>query len=187
MTCIKTVASYIKSVVDGSWLMHPGFKYGEHEGYKATRLGFKAGPSYDIFNLLHEVAHVCEIKAEQLDRLLYNNYGLGFSDDAMVYLCGRELCQPKNMQATERECRVFAIQKHVTESLNLPVPSDFFEENADTLLSFMPDNFYGGKTEEARLQHRIRIMQQHYDNIDKQGIMAKWNTAMKYIQANHAD
>jgi len=173
----------LKVVEDNEWLNHPFFQFNDHEGYIRYNFGFRAGPSYDIFNVLHEVAHAIELPSNQIDRLRVDNYGLDYAESAMVYINCSSFCEPKTMQATERECRVFAIQKHITEALELPCISNFFEDNAGPLIDFMACGTHGGRTREERIQRRVDIMQAHYDAITMRDIKEKWNTAMEYIKS----
>ena len=76
---------------------------------KVITLGLKAGPSYLVYNLLHEMSHLVEIEDHRMTK---PSWGLKYGNLIQIIL-GQEYQNFTSTQATEREIRVFAYQQHL--------------------------------------------------------------------------
>lgn len=88
-------------------------------------MGYRAGPSSEMSNLLHEFGHFIETPE---DRLLYRNWGLWLHSEGYGPM-------PKTPQASLRELRVYGMQKVLCDYMNV----SWDIQEACHSLSFMPD------------------------------------------------
>lgn len=104
----------IKSLFDGHSIKYKPRLEGQtvsEEG--VVYIGDRAGPSIDLSNLCHEMAHCVEIEFE---RLTEQGYGLRYPH---VYIINRMCIDPATMQMTEREMRVIAYQANIMDHFGI--------------------------------------------------------------------
>lgn len=111
------------------------------EGYErkndslVPKFGCRWADTINYMALYHEVAHAIDIVREDSERLLFPYYGLGTK--TKVNINGIDYDEPITTQATERECRVNAIQSKlmahifdIEEDIMLDIT---IKESADSL------------------------------------------------------
>lgn len=116
-------------------------------------LGWRAGPSEEAGNLLHEMAHLLEIDDRRLGK---PGWGLKV---AKVVILGRPYIEPRTFQCTLREIRVMGRQKVLHEAAGIP----FDTLHWAGLWPWFPDHYmafshYGreiGKTKEAEITELV--------------------------------
>jgi len=88
---------------------HPGlFVCMGQEGYADYVFGFRAGPSYDLFNLFHELAHAAEFGPDAFRARTLG--GCFVFRMKMVQILYHMVPQQNTMGSTMRELRTFAHQ-----------------------------------------------------------------------------
>lgn len=125
---IKSELFYIKDVADIS--DNEGYKYNTEK--RQAIFGTKVGPTHSVTDgLLHEIAHVAEIK--DLSKLQVNNFGLEIK--TKVEFLGKIYYEPITWNATKLEARVILWQEVLCNLFDLP----FNREKFATALQYMPD------------------------------------------------
>lgn len=122
--------SISKFTESGTIMVDPDSEGAKYESGRLT-LGMRSGPSQDMTNVLHELAHLVEIED---DRIGSNNWGLRIR---RVEILGRLVIDPQTPQATQRECRVFGIQARMMEAVGIPYDMDEFVD----LNKWLPDHY----------------------------------------------
>jgi len=92
-------------------------------------IGARAGPSVDVWNLFHEMAHFVEIDDE---RMRMGSWGLRLPE---VFIFDRICVDPRTIQMTEREIRTIAYLRNVMKYLGIEEDS----MKSVSSLCFMPD------------------------------------------------
>ena len=165
-----------------NWINVPGFSIGEHEGYKNLSFGIAAGPSKDIGNVIHEIAHACDMVDMKQKRLAYYNFGIEIT--SFQDIDGNRYYEPKTNQATLLECRVFAIQKHIMEALNIDTIG-FFNE-ATNILKWVADysltnGSWLSASDNKWKTWRLRMLHESYNNTNINVIKDQWKRAIDVI------
>ena len=128
------------------WLWTPGFNVGAIEGYIPGVFGCRAGPheNLNVYNVLHEVSHAIELLKSEPSawtrRLRKTSFGMRIKSYQTIG--GVRYHEAETMQATQRECRVGAIQLHLLQAggyRNNKFKNDFIET-----LKYMADSHLGG-------------------------------------------
>ena len=165
-----------------SWLNVPGFVAGEFEGYRDLKFGIYAGDN-TVFNLLHEIAHACEITDTEVSRLALHNYGLRIT--TIVEIPGYPtFAEPTTSQASMREARVFAIQKHLMEALNINTQG--FLAEVVSVMKWLPDyyNIAKGNADTPEWEATaMDIIQNEYNKTSIANIKQQWTLAISFINA----
>lgn len=131
-------------------------------------LGCRAGPSLDVDNLLHEMAHLIEINDK---RILSWNWGLQYPE---VELLGRVFYEPNTIQGLNRELRVFAIQKHLFEICEISVSADYWEKKAK-ILEWLQDFYLIPTARENRNLWCQQEMEKLYKKYSKNDLLIEWD------------
>ena len=128
------------------WLWTPGFSIGRIEGYEPGIFGTRAGTFDNInsYNALHEIAHAIElVKSEPTAwkrRLGVTSFGMRIKSYQTI--AGKRYYEPETLQATQRECRVGAIQLHLLQAGGYK--DDDFKTHFVETLKYMADSYLGG-------------------------------------------
>lgn len=129
------------------WLTRtPSFSIGRHEGYTPGAFGARAGMYDDLSvqNVLHEIAHAIELKhsmpTQWKRRISIPNFGMRIKSYQTVM--GDRYYEPQTTQATERECRVGAIQLHLLQAGGYD--TSHFVGSFVRTLKYMADSYLGG-------------------------------------------
>lgn len=115
---------------------------------KVTNLVYSARAGlYDdlnVQNVLHEVAHAIEMKHSTPTRWKHrlNDLNYGMRIKSFQTVLGERYHEPRTTQATERECRVGAIQLHLLEMGGYR--TDQFTGSFVRSLKYMADSYLGG-------------------------------------------
>lgn len=118
---------------------HKNFKYDENlEGTRDYVFGCKAGPSKNIFNLSHEVAHFVQLSDDEFDKkMIDGNLIFHFPKE---YVYDRFICEPETDQISRRELETFVIQWLMNSQFNKSNLSSYFYKNEIyNLFSWLPD------------------------------------------------
>ena len=123
-----------------------GFVIGRNEGYQPGVFGARAGlyDDLNVQNVLHEVAHAIEMKHSTPTRWKHrlNDLNYGMRIKSFQTVLGERYHEPRTTQATERECRVGAIQLHLLEMGGYR--ADQFTGSFVRSLKYMADSYLGG-------------------------------------------
>lgn len=95
-------------------------------------IGDRAGPQRHASNLAHEMAHLVEIDD---DRMRMWGWGLKLPE---VVVFGQTCVEPRTMQITAREIRVFAFQANLHRAFGLP----FSYTYCARLCEWLPDTIW---------------------------------------------
>lgn len=178
------------------WLWAPGFAIGRVEGYKPGVFGARAG-TYDnvnAYNVLHEVSHAIELVGSEplmwKRRLGQPNFSMRIKSYQIVG--GERYYEPRTMQATQRECRVGAIQLHLLQA------GGYSHENFKThfveVLDYMADSYFGGDSilnspdpkkytprQKIWVNTRANIIDQEYNTHTSESIQRIWSNVAKHL------
>ena len=128
------------------WLWAPGFAIGRLEGYKPGFFGARSGTNdnINVYNVLHEVSHAIELVGSDVSmwkrRLGQPDFGMRIKSYQTVL--GERYYEPETMQATQRECRVGAIQLHLMQAGGYS--HEKFKTHFVEVLKYMADSYFGG-------------------------------------------
>lgn len=179
-------------------LEHPGFKYDfEHTGYKKFSFGGRTGPTIEIENIFHEMAHAIEfiLAGDDVHKRCSSSgtYNLHYPK---IQLNGCLYDQPITTKMTERELRVFVIQHKLMAQVgfrrNLV---EWFKDSAK-ITSWVPDftNIGLHETEkyndDMRKEWCIKQMQGLYEQISDAELipaLIKWLDTTHQIQQVEAN
>lgn len=184
------------------WLWRPGFAIARTEGYKPGFFGCRAGmpDNLDVYNVLHEISHAIEmVKSEPTmwkRRLGQDNFGLRIKSYQTV--AGQRYHEPITMQATQRECRVGAIQLHLLQAGGYN--SDNFKTDFVTVLKYMADSYFGGDcilntydpekytTKQKKwVNVRTKIIEQEYKKYTQESIQLVWTGVTDFLAKKDFD
>lgn len=130
------------------FLNHPLFKWGTDEGFVDYTFGIRSGPCLDVKNLIHEVAHVAQLRPKDILRV--NRLGYGFTSPSNVD-------KLVNLPCTRRETEVMAIQI-VLQAAILDVHTD--PASLARLYVWFPDQeFVPGCSEDSRVEHVVQMIE----------------------------
>lgn len=184
------------------WLWTPGFAIAKIEGYEPGHFGCRAGlyDSLNAYNALHEVSHAIEMVGSEPDkwkrRLGQSNFGMRIKSFQTVM--GERYYEPETMQATQRECRVGAIQLHLLQA------GGYTHENFKThfveVLKYMADSYYGGDSilnahepekytagQKKWVKARMKIIEQEYKKHTPESIQQVWGDISKHLAKKDFD
>lgn len=176
---IKKIDDITNIINQNANVFYTEFDYDENlEGYKPGVFGARiAFDRSDFASLCHELAHGIHMYRKDPDRLLVNNFRLAITSS--VEVAGESYVEAMTMQATQLEAEVVAIQFHLLDACN------FKYENAQywaTVLSkYMPDWVFGGDSEEERIQLRVDLIEQYYQNESQEGIVKELNEMLSWF------
>jgi hypothetical protein len=178
------------------WMWHPAFKIGDFDGYDGRSFGARAGTdeNLNVYNVLHEVAHAIEMtllsKSAWKRRILIPSFDMRIKTSQVVM--GTRYFEPATLQATERECRVGGIQKHLMEMGGYNTRR--FESKFIRTLQYLPDSFFGGenimgshhvsdysKKQKLWIKTRSDILKNSYKNFNQEDISMRWKAIMKHL------
>lgn len=130
------------------FLNHPLFKWGTNEGFVDYTFGIRSGPCLDVKNLIHEVAHVAQLRPKDIPRV--NQRGYGFTSPS-------NLANLVNLPCTRREAEVMAIQI-VLQAAILDIHTD--PASLARLYVWFPDHeFVPGCSEDSRVEHVVQMIE----------------------------
>lgn len=157
----------MNTVVEGrlkrlGWDLLPHMEWHYGEGLRDFKFGVRAGPQYSFSNMAHEIAHAIELTDSEWKRVTSDDWGLKIR--SYVKVGGVRYEEPRTMQASARECRVFGIQKHILEKSGYQLPSDWAEKQGLMLAKYMEDWIMGGDDEKARAAARTKIINDTYQS-----------------------
>lgn len=159
------------------------------EGYErkndslVPKFGCRWADTVHYMALYHEVAHAIDIVEEDSERLLFPYYALGTK--TKVNVNGIDYDEPITTQATERECRVNAIQSklmaHIFDIDEKVMLDITIKESADSLylmndfyLIPTPDNITEYKEKEKYRKEWIRDkVREYHEELDINDILNK--------------
>lgn len=178
------------------WLWAPGFAIGRVEGYKPGFFGARAGTNDNInaYNVLHEVSHAIElVGSEPLTwkrRLGQPNFGMQIKSYQTV--SGKRYYEPETMQATQRECRVGAIQLHLLQAGGYS--HENFKMDFVEVLKYMADSYFGGDSilnapepekytpgQKIWVSTRATIIDNEYNMHTPESIQRIWSDVAKHL------
>ena len=177
------------------WLWTPGFGVARIEGYQPGVFGARAG-TFDasVYNVLHEVAHAIELVGSEPTmwkrRLGQPNFGMRIKSYQTVM--GERYHEPKTMQATERECRVGAIQLHLLQAGGYVHVS--FTKKYVEVLKYMADSYFGGDCilnshdpkkytdgEKEWVRIRTKLLKDAYAQYTPSRVQEVWGEVAKHL------
>lgn len=177
------------------WLWTSGFGVARIEGYQPGVFGARAGTmDASVYNVLHEVAHAIELvesePATWKRRLGQPNFGMRIKSYQTVM--GQRYYEPKTMQATERECRVGAIQLHLLQAGGYQHST--FKKKYVEVLKYMADSYFGGdcilnshdpakytEGEKEWVRLRTELFDNAYAQYTPQRVQAVWDEVAKHL------
>lgn len=190
----EELLNHLKSVEDILGLKEEDIHFSEYYSYSNTEgkrkdipllgVAIRNEPSY--YSLYHEFSHLIEIIEDEPDRIFRDSFGLGCV--TKIEVSGELYDQPITIQATERECRVLAIQIKlmayifkIDENLLLKT----FQEKETNALKYMSD-FYNIdlittfedklsliESEKLRIEFLNKIIDQEFNKISIEEILNK--------------
>lgn len=183
------------------WLWTPGFNIARIEGYAPGVFGARAG-TFDAsaYNVLHEVAHAIEmVKSEPTQwkrRLGKSNFGMRIK--SFQTIGGERYYDAVTMQATQRECRVGAIQLHLMEAGGYD--SNSFVRRYVEVLKYMADSCFGGDSilnahvpekytpgQQEWVRVRTQLLQEAYAQYTQESVQDLWATISKHLAKKEVD
>lgn len=184
------------------WLWTPGFAIARIEGYEPGFFGCRAGfhDSLSAYNALHEISHAIEmVKSEPTQwkrRLGQSNFGMRIKSFQTVM--GERYYEPVTMQATQRECRVGAIQLHLLQAGGYNC--DNFKTDFVEVLKYMADSYYGGDSisnahepekytagQKKWVNTRAKIIEKEYKTYTPESIQLAWQEVSKHLSKKDFD
>lgn len=183
------------------WLWAPGFNIACIEGYRPGVFGARAGTlDANAYNVLHEVAHAIEIVNSDPQRwkrrLGQSDYGMRIKSYQTI--AGERYYEPVTMQATERECRVGAIQLHLLQAGGYATES--FVQRYVVVLKYMADSCFGGSSilnardpakytpaQQEWVRTRTQLLEAAYAQYTPQSIQDIWSEVTKVLAKKNVD
>lgn len=169
---------------DGGWL-NPHVTVGLWEGYRLVGgFGARLGPQWaSLSGASHEMAHaiICVMDGEE-HRLSEVAYGLRIRSGQTIG--GQWYPEAQTRQATELECRVFGVQRHIVEACGIEVGEESIRGDAETLETFMPDWSQWSDGEEG-VRERMALMEAHYRGTDRGTVVKAWGEVCRYACLAH--
>lgn len=170
---------------ESGWILQPGFNFDPAlEGFRDFKFGGRAGPldfdSVDVENLAHEIAHAVELPSTLYRRI--SEAGWGFRVKSGITIGGIYYEEPRTLQATEREARVFGIQRHILESAGQAIEPGWAEAKAKLLADFMPDWVFGGGSAEKRIAYRAKLINKAYKDTSLPEIQQRFSKFCVYLK-----
>ena len=178
------------------WLWTKGFAIARIEGYEPGVFGSRAGTfdNINVYNVLHEVSHAIELVASEPTmwkrRLGQPNFGMRIKSYQTV--AGERYYEPVTMQATQRECRVGAIQLHLLQAGGYK--HEDFKKDFVEVLKYMADSYYGGDSilnahdpakytrgQKQWVAARTRIIESEYKKYTPASIESVWGDVAQYL------
>lgn len=177
------------------------FKISEHdifsgEGYEFRNndytkplFGTKFAMYHQLAAFYHEYAHAIDISMEDPHRLLRRSFGMHYQTTVTVF--DREYDQPITYQATNRECRVMAIQaKLYSHVFNIPEELALLEtlEKSSKSLLLMEDTINIRPPEDYSLKekddfrHNVikELITEHFKNLSIDNILKQTFTVSDF-------
>lgn len=142
---------------------HPGLLFCPGlEGFRDHTFGGRAGPSIEVINVLHEMAHAMEFGADQFEARCTPR-GFVFGRSHRVEIGGRFYDQPTTCKSTERELQTFAYQLHLARLAGYRFTDSWFVKDCAHLMRLMPDwwNVPGTGDDQRKAYCAARI-ESHY-------------------------
>jgi len=169
-------------------LLDRWFKDGRHLGvsanlegtkhdFKGRRITFgcRAGPNYDVTNLLHEMAHFIEIDER---RVVKENWGFRIGRPFLTNFGVDSI--PVNTKGTEREARVWAIQHLLTVHLGI---EETVMDKAK-IAQFMPDFWrIPGETYDEKIAFVVKLIEDGLQTFTLESIEGIWNERVAKLGA----
>lgn len=144
---------------------HPAFRFNPwQEGFRNFVFGGRAGPSIDLINLCHELAHAAEFGPDQFKHRAMN--GRYRFDVAMIEIDGDRYENPLTSQATLREIRSLGLQLHLLRKIGYKVKNETYAKDSARTLDFMSDAFVPlipGMEPKDRQRHCAQMILAHYE------------------------
>lgn len=119
----------------------PDFKFDlDQSGTENYVFGGRAGPSRELSNVAHEMAHVIQFTPSER-RSRFKNGNLTFMRPKH-WCYNRYVCEPETDQITQRELETMAIQFRIMDFTDLAE----YSKNCLSIIGFLPDdyNFHPG-------------------------------------------
>ena len=118
------------------WVDHPLFQWGDNEALRERTFGLRAGPGFDVSNLVHEIAHCIQLEESRHSDAHDSGWGLRLRT---VYIPGYDPIQePLTTQCSEREAEVFAIQWIIMAHLFETTLEEYIAQ-VQPLFTYLPD------------------------------------------------
>lgn len=144
------------------------------EGICGGVFGAKAGPTCNIFNLYHEVAHFIQLSdAERASKI---QEGTLIFDRPQIWVYNRFVCEPETDQMSRRELETFVIQWLLLSHFGLRKSRARFIAEIVPLFRWIPDNhnFHSGAFHKTKTFRKF--LEKEFDLL-----LQKWN-AKKVIE-----
>jgi hypothetical protein len=132
-------------------------------------VGGKAGPSYSLSNLLHEICHFAELEKERLLKFPHN--GWGFYPGKFWQIGMHWGYEQRTAQQVEREARVWAFQISAERYFNLNDSAEDLVSSATWLPAwcFYKFSFKGKRSDKKALYY----LANHVDRLSKRNSFEK--------------
>lgn len=130
---------------------HPGLRFrASLEGYADYVFGARAGPSVDVHNLFHELAHAAQFGPQAFRQRTF--HGSFVFKMRKVTVLGQRYAEPLTSSATERELSTFAYQLHLMRLAGCKIAARAFFAEATRSMAYMPD-WYNVPGDDAEQRH----------------------------------
>lgn len=117
------------------------FRWSDCEGFREGAFGTKAGPSYTVFNLLHEMSHCVQLSDAEVIRAKPDPSGWGLTVRQQYIPGYGSFTDVQTTQCSEREAEVAGIQLVLSEHL-FGVDQEEFLQYVYELFTWFPDYLY---------------------------------------------
>jgi hypothetical protein len=121
---------------------HSAFMFNmDATGYIEFVFGGRAGPSVDISNLAHEMAHAVEFGAKNYKNR-YRDGNFVFKSPGYIVILGRYIRKDNiTYESTLREIRTMGIQRHFLEAMGTEDSLEEYIEDMADVCDFIPDSW----------------------------------------------
>lgn len=136
------------------------------EGYKNYLFGARAGPSVNVDNLLHELAHAAQFGPLNF-RTRCTESGFLFKMRLTTFQ-GHTYAEMQTTKAIDRELETFAFQLHFRHLVGYREDEQAYCRRAAAALVYMPDWLnVPGSCDEKRTAYCVKKIEDAYSRIDE--------------------
>ncbi len=164
-------------------LRHPYFQWDSlSDGFSGYKFGAMAGPSLNLDNLCHELAHAIQFKSVNFSKRISPCGSFHFKTRIKNKSIG-SFYEPETTKITHRELETFAIELHLLRMMGVKRRFEVYVDEVREIIHFLPDSWlYKSRVKHDDEKDVDTLLTMYYNAWNEQDILTELQTFFNKIE-----
>lgn len=176
--------SYIQNRLDRlTPLRHPYFQWDKwSEGFAGYKFGGMAGPTMDLDNVCHELAHAVQFRSVNFSHRITQDGWFLFKHRNARKSFGYSY-EPDTTKITHRELETFAIELKILRMMGVKRKFDVYVQEVREIIKFLPDSWlYESRVKDGIEKDVDTLLTMYYNAWNDEDILNELQTFFDKIE-----